>query len=89
MVMSLRRKIISFRQAIRIWFKNNKPFQDHAVFKLERKLSIQNVFGKMRSAELHEMVMEKDGGIEKGDIGYPGLYQLALSEYLKKMSDEE
>jgi hypothetical protein len=43
----------------------------------------------MRSAELHEMVMEKDGGIEKGDKGYPGLYQLALSEYLKKMSDKE
>ena len=46
-------------------FKNNKPFKDCAVFKLERKLSIRNVVGKMRSAELHEMVMEKDGRIEK------------------------
>ena len=85
----MRRKILSFRQAIRIWFKNNKPFKDHAVFKLERKLSIRNVVGKMRSAELYKMVMEKDEGIEKGDKGYPGLYQLALLEYLKKMSDKK
>jgi hypothetical protein len=33
--------------------------------------------------------MAMDGGIQKGDKTYPGLYQKAVTEHIKGLSDDE
>jgi hypothetical protein len=74
---------------VHTWFKNNKPFKDRSVFKLERKISLRRVVGKMRADLLHGMVMEKSTGVKKGDKDYPGLFQKLLTEYMNGMDNEE
>jgi len=32
--------VLHYIQAIHTWFKNNKPYKDHSVFKLERKIPL-------------------------------------------------
>lgn len=76
-------------QAVHTWFKNNKPFKDRSVFKLERKISIRRVVGKLKADHLHEKITEKSPGIKKGDKEYPGLFQKSLTEYMSGMDDEE
>jgi hypothetical protein len=71
------------------WFKNNKPFKDRSVFKLERKISLRRVVGKLKADHLHNMVIEKTPGIKKGEKGYPGEFQKCLTVYMSRMDDEE
>jgi hypothetical protein len=71
------------------WFKNNKPYKDRAVFKLERKLSVRRVVGKLKADEIHEMVLAEAPEIEKGAKDYPGHFQKALTELMKGLTAEE
>ncbi len=79
----------TFLQAVYTWFKNNKPFKDRAVFKLERKIPLRRVIGKMRAEEIHDRVKAMNPDVEKGDKGYPGHFQKALTAIMEELTDEE
>src|SRR5258705_3211453 len=79
----------TFLQAVYTWFKNNKPFKDRAVFKLERKIPLRRVIGKMRMEEIHNRVKAMNPDIEKSDKGYPGHFQKALTPLMQELTDEE
>jgi signal recognition particle subunit SEC65 len=76
-------------QAIYTWFKNNKPYKDRAVFKLERKIPVRRVIGKLKAEEIDEMVMTLAPDVEKGDKTYPGYFQKALTSLMNKLTAEE
>jgi hypothetical protein len=76
-------------KAVYTWFKNNKPYKDRAVFKLERKIPLRRVIGKLRSDKVHDMVMATHPDLEKGDKEYPGQFQKALTTYMKELTEEE
>lgn len=76
-------------QAVYTWFKNNKPFKDRAVFKLERKIPLRRVVAKSKAEELHEIVKKTNPGIEKGDKAYPGHFQKAVTSLMKDLTAEE
>ena len=71
------------------WLKNNKPFKDKAVFKLERKLSLRQVVAKLRADDIHQKILVNNMDVQKGDKDYPGLFQQALTEWMKGLSDAE
>jgi len=74
---------------VHTWFKNNKLFKDRQVFRLERKIPIRRVVGKVKSAEIEEIIKERSPNLPKGDKSYPGLYQQAVTQYMTQMSEEE
>jgi hypothetical protein len=76
-------------QAIHRWFKNNRPFKDRAVFRLERKIPLRRVVGKIKASDIQRMVASKNPDIEKGDKSYPGLFQKALTRYMDGMDETE
>ena len=76
-------------QAVHTWFKNNKPYKDRSVFKLERKISIRRVIGKLKADEIHEMITAAAPDIEKGDKSYPGHFQKSSTALIKNLSMEE
>jgi hypothetical protein len=78
-----------YRKAVHTWFKNNKPFKDRAVFKLERKIPLRRVIGKLRSDKVHDMVVAAHPEAEKGDKEYPGQFQKALTAHMKELTAEE
>jgi hypothetical protein len=71
------------------WFNNNKPFKDRAVFKLERKTHVRHVVGKLKADHIDAMISADNPDVKKGDKSYPGLFQKAVSKYIKDLSDEE
>lgn len=76
-------------QAVYTWFKNNKPYKDRAVFKLERKIPLRRVVGKLKADKLQEMVETLNPDMEKGDKAYPGYFQKALTSLMNDLSPEE
>jgi len=74
---------------VHTWFKNNKPFKDRQVFRLERKIPLRRVVGKLKSTEIREIIEETSPNLPKGDKSYPGLYQQAVTQYMSQMSKEE
>jgi signal recognition particle subunit SEC65 len=76
-------------QAVHTWFKNNKPYKDRAVFKLERKIPLRRVVGKLKSKEIEDKVKILNPDIEKGDKTYPGYFQKALTDVMKDLTAEE
>ena len=71
------------------WLKNHKPFKDKAVFKLERKLSLRQVVSKLRTDDIHQLLLDKNPDVQKGDKEYPGLFQQALTMCMKRLTDDE
>jgi hypothetical protein len=71
------------------WFKNNKPFKDRAVFKLERKIPLRRVIAKLRADDVHDMVVKAAPDLEKGDKGYPGHFQKAVTAVMQGLTSEE
>ena len=71
------------------WFKNNKPYKDCSVFKLERKIPLRRVIGKLKANEIHEMVMLSTPDVEKGDKAYLGHFQKSLMALMKDLTTEE
>lgn len=71
------------------WFKNNKPYKDRAVFKLERKIPLRHVIGKLKADEIHEKVVAADPDVEKGDKTYPGHFQKGLTSVMNALTKEE
>lgn len=71
------------------WFKNNKPYKDRAVFKLERKIPLRRVVGKLRADQIHEMVTAMDPDVKKGHQAYPGCFQKALTSLMKELMEDE
>jgi len=59
------------------------------VFKLERKIPLRRVVGKIKAVEIEEIINERTPNLPKGDKAYPGLYQQAVTEYMTQMSEEE
>ena len=78
-----------FYKAVYTWFKNNKPFKDRAVFRIERKIPLRRVVGKLRAEEIHSIISDKYPDVQKGEKDYPGLFQKCLTEYLREISSEE
>jgi len=76
-------------QAVHTWLKNHKPFKDKAVFKLERKLSLRQVVAKLRTEEIHQLLVDKTPDVKKGDKDYPGLFQQALTLCMTGLTDDE
>lgn len=76
-------------QAVNNWLRNHRPFKDRQVFKLERKIPLRRVVGKLKAAEIDDIISDKHPGVRKGDKTYPGIYQQALTELMEGMSDEE
>lgn len=71
------------------WFKNHKPFKDRQVFKIARKIPLRRAVGKARAAEINEIIRIEHPDLQRGDKTFPGIYQKAVTEYMKNMSDEE
>ena len=76
-------------QAVYTWFKNNKPYKDRAVFKLERKIPLRRIVGKLKANEIHEVVVAANPEVEKGDKNYPGHFQKGLTAIMKALTTEE
>ena len=76
-------------QAVHTWFKNNKPFKDKAVFKMERKIPLRRVIAKLRTDEIHKSVSAEHPNIEKGDKSYPGCFQRSVTKYISELGPEE
>lgn len=81
--------MISGFKAILTWFKNNKPFRERAVFKLERKISERRVVGKLHADRVATLISENYPVLEKGNKAYPGMYQRALTKVMDGLTDEE
>jgi uncharacterized protein len=45
--------------------------------------------GKVKASEIDEVITASHPDLNKGDKSYPGIYQQAVSEYMRNMSDEE
>jgi len=71
------------------WFKNHKPFKDRQVFKLERKIPVRRVVGKLKAAEINDIIAARHPDLHKGDKQYPGIYQQTVTEFMANQSDEE
>jgi hypothetical protein len=76
-------------QAVYTWFKNNKPYRDRAVFKLERKIPLRRVVGKLRADQIHDLVKDTNPEVEKGHQAYPGCFQKALTRLMMELTEEE
>ena len=76
-------------QAVHTWFKNNKPFKDKAVFKMERKIPLRRVVAKLKTDEIHRAVSTAHPDIEKGDKKYPGYFQKAVTKHISEMTKVE
>jgi len=59
------------------------------VFKIERKIPLRRVVGKLKGAEIDQIISDKHPNLPKGDKTYPGIYQQAVTELMDQMSDEE
>jgi hypothetical protein len=59
------------------------------VFKLERKIPLRRVVGKEKAAEINEIISSQHPDLHKGDKSYPGIYQQAVTEVMRNMSDED
>lgn len=59
------------------------------MFKLERKIPLRRVVGKVKSAAIEAIITDKHPDLHKGDKTYPGIYQQAVTELMSQMSDEE
>jgi hypothetical protein len=56
---------------------------------LERKLSLRQVLAKLKAEDIHEMIVTDHPEVQKGQKGYPGYFQKALTELKNDMTDEE
>jgi hypothetical protein len=56
---------------------------------LERKTSLRRVVGKLRADEIDAMISANNPDVKKGDKSYPGLFQHAVTQCLKDLTDEE
>jgi len=81
--------IITLIQVVHTWYKNNKPFKDKAVFKMERKIPLQRVIAKLQTDEIYKSVLADHPNIEKGDKSYPGCFQKSVTKYISELSLEE
>jgi hypothetical protein len=59
------------------------------VFKIERKIQLRWVVGRVRAAEVEKLIKLTYPEVEKGDKSYPGHYQKCLSTYVKSLGKEE
>jgi len=59
------------------------------VFKMERKIPLRRVVAKLKAEDIHEIVESTHPDIPKGNKEYPGLFQKAVTEYVREMSDQE
>lgn len=80
--------LLCITQAIGSWFRNNKPFKEKIIFKLEKKLSLRRVIAREKAEELHAKVLEDDPDIKKGSTQYLGKFQKVLSSLMESMSAE-
>src|ERR1700716_760157 len=62
-------------KAVNTWLKNNKPYKERAVFRLERKIPLRRVVAKLEADRIDQMVREKDPDAQSGDQTYPGKFQ--------------
>jgi len=85
----LMRNDLIFCQTINVWLKNNKPFKNRAVFRLERQIPVRRVVAKLRRNEIEALVGAEYPNVQKGSHEYPGIYQKTLTKYIAEMSKEE
>jgi len=45
--------------------------------------------GKAKASEIDQIITSSYPDLHRGDKSYPGIYQQAVSEYMRNMSDEE
>lgn len=81
--------LLELFKAVNNWLKNHRPFKERQVFKLERKIPLRRVVGKLKAAEIEAIISEKHADLPKGDKTYPGVYQQAVTEVMSQMSEEE
>lgn len=80
---------IKLHKAVYTWFRNNKPYKDRQVFRMERKVPLRRVVGSERSEEIHELVSKKHPEAKRGETKYPGYFQKALTDYMAGLSPAE
>ena len=76
-------------QAVHNWLKNHRPFKERQVFKLERKIPLRRVVGKLKAKEIEAIIFEKYPDLHKSDKTYPGIFQQAVTEVMTQMDDAE
>ena len=76
-------------QAVNTWLKNNKPYKERAVFRLERKIPLRRVVAKLEGDRIDQMVTEQDPEAERDEKSYPGKFQKALTSYIDGLTEEE
>lgn len=59
------------------------------MFKLERKIPLRRVVGKLKTDRIHEMVKEVNPEVEKGHPAYPGYFQKALTTVMDELTEDE
>ena len=59
------------------------------MFKVERKLTLRWVVGRVRAAEVERLIKSTHPNLEKGDKTYPGLYQKCLTVYMNGLDSED
>lgn len=59
------------------------------VFKLERRIPVRRVVGKLLHDRVHDHVTSKTPGLKRGDKAYPGLYQQAVTEVMGQLDADE
>jgi hypothetical protein len=76
-------------KAVNTWLKNNKPYKERAVFRLERKIPLRRVVAKLEADRIDQMVREKDPDAQSGDQTYPGKFQKVLTKLMDGLSEQE
>ena len=56
---------------------------------MERKLTLRWVVGRVRAAEVEQLIKSTHPNVEKGDRTYPGLYQKCLTTYMNGLDSED
>lgn len=59
------------------------------MFKLERKIPLRRVVGKAKATEIDDIITTQHPDLHRGDKTYPGIYQQAVTEFMRNMSEEE
>lgn len=76
-------------KAVNTWLKNNKPYKERAVFRLERKIPLRRVVAKLEADRIDQMVREKDPDAQSGDQTYPGKFQKVLTNFMDGLTEQE
>lgn len=80
----------AYWQAMERWFNNHRVKDvNRRVLKLDRKIALRTVIGHHLSEEVNAKTLERAPDAKPGSKPYFGAYQLALSEVISEIPEED